>query len=292
VTKDSREPMLQYKEIFLGNQCNNKCLYCLYNQKDLSPPDFKTVTESLIPGKEDGIALYGGEPTLRYDLAEIIRTAKRNRYRRIKLITNGRTLSNSQVLQQIINAGCNLFEIKLWGSNPDLHDRLAQTPDSFWQVIQGIENLRQLACDKFICLRILLCKQNYTDTLNMITAGINFGVHRIILAIQDHDLALKELIPNVQMAIQVSILNRIWILTEGLPFCVMQGLEHHIGEIYYKHDNAMNLRTYRQHKHCKNCVYKEICPGVEAEYFNHFGHGEFTPVKESKHLQDLRVLYG
>jgi hypothetical protein len=152
--------------------------------------------------------------------------------------------------------------------------------------------LRQLACDKFICLRILLCKQNYTDTLNMITAGINFGVHRIILAIQDHDLALKELIPNVQMAIQVSILNRIWILTEGLPFCVMQGLEHHIGEIYYKHDNAMNLRTYRQHKHCKNCVYKEICPGVEAEYFNHFGHGEFTPVKESKHLQDLRVLYG
>jgi wyosine [tRNA(Phe)-imidazoG37] synthetase (radical SAM superfamily) len=290
--KDSREPMLQYKEIFLGNQCNNKCLYCLYRQKDLSPPDFKTVTESLIPGKEDGIALYGGEPTLRYDLVEIIRTAKKNGCRRIKLITNGRTLSNSQVLQQIISAGCNLFEIKLWGSNPDLHDYLTQTPDSFWQVIQGIENLRQLACDKFICLRIFLCKQNYTDTLNMITAGINFGVHRIILSIQDHNLALKELIPNVQMAIQVSILNRIWILTEGLPFCVMQGLEHHIGEIYYKHDNAMNLSTYKQHNHCKNCVYEEICPGVEAEYFNHFGHGEFTPVRGSKYLQDMRVLYG
>lgn len=290
--KDSKKAMLQYKEIFLGNQCNNKCLYCFYRQKDLSSPDFKTFAESFIPGKENGIALYGGEPTLRYDLVEIIRTAKKNGYRRIKLITNGRTLSNRQVLHQIINAGCNLFEIKLWGSNPDLYDHLTQTPDSFWQVIQGMENLRQLECDKFICLRILLCEQNYTDTVNMITTGINFGVNRVVLSIQDHNLALKELIPYVHTAIQVSILNRIWILTEDLPFCVMQGLEHHIGEVYYRHDNMMNPRTHKQHKHCKHCAYKEICPGVDTEYLNRFGHGEFTPVRGSKYLQDLKVLYG
>jgi hypothetical protein len=126
----------------------------------------------------------------------------------------------------------------------------------------------------------------------MITAGINFGVHRIVLSVQDPNLAFKELIPNVHTAIQVSILNRIWILTEGLPFCVMQGLEHHIGEIYYRHDNMMDLRSYRQHKHCRHCIYQEICPGLDVDYLNQFGYRGFTPVKESKYMQDLKVLHG
>lgn len=284
--------MLRYKEIFLGNQCNNKCLYCLYRQKDFSHPDFKAVTTALKHGEEDGVALYGGEPTLRNDLVEIIHTAKQNGYRRIKLITNGRTFSNNQFLLKIVQAGCNLFEIKLWGSHPELHDNLTQAGGSFWQTIQGLENLQRLTLDKFICLRIPLCKQNYTDMINIITTGINFGVHRVILSLQAHNLTLKELIPHVHTAIQVSILNRVWILTEGLPFCVMQGLEHHISETYNGYESAMNPRTRKQHKYCKHCIYQEICPGIEIEYLNQFGYGEFTPVKGSKYIQDIKVLYG
>ncbi len=283
--------MLQYKELSLGNQCNNKCLHCLYRQQSFSQPDNKTVTSSLKRNEEDSIALYGGEPTLRNDLVDIIKTAKQNGYRRIKLITNGRTFSNNQFLQRIVNAGCSLFEIKLWGSHPDLHDHLTKVPDSFRQTIQGIENLQRLSCDKFICLRILLCKQNYTDIINIVTAGINFSVHRIVLSLEDHNLALRELIPHIHTAIQVSILNRIWILTEGLPFCIMQGLEHHISEIYCRHDNFMSPRIYKQHKYCKHCVYQAVCPGIEADYLNQFGHGEFIPVKESKYIQDIRILY-
>ena len=284
--------MLQYKEIFIGNQCNNKCLYCLYRQKDLSEPDFKSITSNLKQGEEDGVALYGGEPTLRKDLVDIIHTAKQNGHRRIKLVTNGQVFSEDRVLHRIVNAGCSLFEIKLWGSHPELHDYLTQSPQSFWQTIQGLENLQRLTFDRFICLRIPLCKQNYTDMINIITTGINFGVHRIILSYQDHNLAFRELIPLIYSAIQVSILNRVWVLTEGLPFCVMQGLEHHISEIYYRHDNVMSLRTYKQHKYCKHCVYQEICPGIVVDYLNQFGHGEFRPVKESKYIYDLKVLYG
>lgn len=283
--------MLQYKEIFLGNQCDNKCLYCSYRQRDPSQPDFKMITTALNRGEEDSVAFYGGEPTLRSDLSGIILTARQNGYRRIKLITNGKAFSDIQALLQIVNGGCNLFEIKLWGSNPDLHNYLTQTPESFWHTIRGLENLQNLSCDKFICLRIPVCKQNYTDIINMITLGINFGVHRIILSFQNPNLSLKDLLPHIKIAIHISILNRVWILTEGLPFCVMQGLEPHIGEIYYRHDNTMNLKTYRYHKYCQNCVYKEICPGVEGEYLNQFGDRDFSPIKESKYLQDIRVLY-
>lgn len=284
--------MLRYKEIFLGNRCNNKCLYCPYRQKDFSQSDFNSVTTALKRGEEDGVAFYGGEPTLRNDLLGIILAAKQNGYRRIKLITNGRAFSDNQVLLQILNTGCCLFEIKLWGSNPDLHDYLTQTPNSFIQTVQGLENLQRLPCDKFTCLRIPICKQNFTDIINATITGINFGVNRIVLSLEDNNLPLKDLLPRIRVAMNISILNRVWILTEGLPFCIMQGMEHHMGEIYYGYDSNIYPRTHRHHKNCQHCTYQEICRGVETEYLNKFGYTEFLPIKSSRYFEDIRALHG
>ncbi len=283
--------MLRYKEIFLGNRCNNKCLYCLYRRGNLLEPDFNTLTTDLKRGQEDSIAFYGGEPTLRNDLLDIIHAAQKNGYRRIKLITNGQAFSDNQTLHQIVNAGCYLFEIKLWGSNSDLHDYLTQTPGSFWQTIQGLKNLQGLSCNKFIYLRIPICNQNYTDIINIITTGINLGVNRVVLSLQDHNLRFKDLLPHIKFAINISILNRVWILTEGLPFCVMQGLEHHIGEIYYGHRNIIDPKSYKHHKQCRDCMFGETCHGIEVEYLTRFGDAEFSPVKVSKYFQDIRSLY-
>jgi MoaA/NifB/PqqE/SkfB family radical SAM enzyme len=284
--------MIKYKEIFLGNRCNNQCLYCPYRHGESIQPDLDTITTALEREEEDSVVFYGGEPTLRNDLPRIILAAQRNGYRRIKLVTNGRSFSDNQVLTQIIDAGCYLFEIKLWGSNPDLHDYLTQTPNSFLQTMQGLENLQGLSVDKFTCLRIPLCKQNFTDIINATITGINFGVNRIVLSLEDNNLPLKDLLPHVRVALNISILNRIWILTEGLPFCVMQGLEHHIGEIYSGYDTATNPRAYKHHKYCHHCMYQEICRGVEVEYLNKFGHTEFPPIKGSRYFEDIRALHG
>ena len=123
--------MLRYKEIFLGSQCNNKCLYCPVCHKDLPQPDLHSLLDSLKKREDDNVVLYGGEPTLNKDLFAIIDAAKKNGYRRIKLITNGRALSDAQFLYRLIAAGCRLFEIKLWGSHPPLHDHLTRTAGSF-----------------------------------------------------------------------------------------------------------------------------------------------------------------
>ncbi|MGB9716051.1 MAG: radical SAM protein [Thermodesulfovibrionales bacterium] len=284
--------MIHYKEVFLGNKCSNKCLFCHYRLNAYEEPDFNTIINLLEQIEGDSIALYGGEPTLRNDILRIINIAKKNGYRRIKLISNGRSLSDNHFLSQIIKEGCLLFEIKLWGSNPDLHDYLTQTPNSFLQTIQGLENLQRLSCDKFVCLRIPICKNNFTDIINIVITGINLGVNRIVLSFEDHNISLKEVIPYIKVALNVSILNRIWILTEGFPFCVMQGQEHHISEIYNKYESKIYPRTYRHHKNCQHCLYREICKGVEIEYLNKFGHTEFHPIKFSRYFEEIRSLYG
>ena len=283
--------MLKYKEIFLGNSpCNNKCLHCSIREKDSSKTDLSSILSSLKEKTEENVALYGGDPTLRSDLLEIIRAARRDGYRRIKLLTNGRAFSNTQFVDQIMKAGCNLFEITLWGSNPSLHDYLTQTSGSFWETIRGLENLAGLADDRFVCIRIPVCKENHSDLENCVTTALSFNVNRIILSFQDDHLSFQQVLPHINNAINISIFNRIWIQTEGIPFCIMQGLEQHIGEILAGL-NTIYSKTFQHHNCCIQCIYKDLCPGLEVKYVGHFGDKEFSPVITNKYSQDIRTLY-
>ena len=283
--------MLKYKEIFLGNStCNNKCLHCSIRKKDSSKTDLSSILSSLKDKTEENIALYGGDPTLRSDLPEIIRTAKRDGYRRIKLLTNGRAFSDIKFLDQIMHAGCNLFEITLWGSNPSLHDYLTQTSGSFWETIRGLENLAGLADDRFVCICIPVCKENHSDLENCVTTALSFNVNRIVLSFQDDRLSFQQVLPHIKNAINISIFNRIWIQTEGMPFCNMPGLEQHIGEIL-SGLNTSNEKSFQHYNSCMKCIYKELCPGLEVGYIEHFGEKEFSPVTENRYSQDIRTLY-
>ena len=283
--------MIKYKEIFLGNgQCNNQCIYCSIRQKDASQPDFNTVLNSLKEKTGDNVAFYGGDPTLRRDFFEIIQAAKRNGYRRIKLLTNGRAFSDTQFLYQTLDAGCRLFEITLWGSNPPLHDYLTQKTGSFWESIRGLENMAELPFEKFVCIRIPICKENYADLENTVSSALNFGINRIILSFHDYKMSFGKVLPHIKNAVNISIFNRIWIMTEGIPFCIMQGLEQHIGEIL----NGLNTiyeRTFQHHKYCMQCIFKELCPGTEVQYLELFGDKEFSPVIANKYFQDIKALY-
>jgi len=282
--------VLQYKEIFLGSQCNNKCLYCPICHKDLPQPDLHSLLDSLKKRESDNVALYGGEPTLSKELFPIIDAARKNGFRRIKLITNGRALADAQFLYRVAAAGCRLFEITLWGSHPPLHDHLTGTAGSFQETVRGLENLAGFPEDKFVCLRIPVCKENYTDLGNTVATALSFGVHRIVLSVEDHALAFRSVLPHIHNAINISIFNRVWILTEGVPFCLMAGLEQHIGEIY-QGVTTVYERTLEKHRYCAECIYRELCFGVDAAYITQFGDAEFSPVTANKHFQDIKAFY-
>jgi hypothetical protein len=189
-----------------------------------------------------------------------------------------------------MNAGCSLFEITVWGSNPNLHEYLSRATGSFYETVKGIENLSGVPHDKFLCLRIPVCKENLSDLENSVVMALNLGTNRIILSMQDESLSFHSALPHVINSINISIFNRAWILTEGVPFCLMQGLEQHISEIYNGWE-TLYKRMYQHHKQCAECIYKELCPGVELRYLKQFGDREFSPVNAGKHFQDIRVLY-
>lgn len=283
--------MLRYKKIFVNNQCNNHCLYCLYLNKGLLQPSFESIMAEITDKEQDGIEFYGGEPTIRSDLVSILWTAKKKGFRRIKLTTNGRAFSDIHFLQSIISAGGNIFEIKLWGSTSHLHDSITRVHGSFIETLRGLDNLTNLLEEKFICIRIPVCEQNYLDLENTVAMILGFGINRIILSYADPNLLFRKAMIHIKNAINIAILNRIWILTEGLPFCIMNGLEPHILEIYSGWNNS-DRRSFQRHKNCINCIFRELCPGIPNDYLKRFGEDEFLPVKDSKYFSDIKAIYG
>ena len=241
--------------------------------------------------KFDSIEFYGGEPTIRDDFTRILNMTRQKGFKRIKIVTNGRVFSDIGIAIQTVESGCYLFEIKVHGSNPYVHDAITQVEGSFWQTVQGIQNLRSIDVvngapfDAFIGVRVPICKENYMDIENTVINLLQFKVDRIILSFDGHAIAIGKTLPHIQNAINISILNRVWILTQKIPLCVMEGFEHHVSEVYAISDNGLE-----HHKNCAKCAYGNICPGVSVDYLKNFGFREFQRVKESRYLEDICKL--
>jgi sulfatase maturation enzyme AslB (radical SAM superfamily) len=284
--------LITYRRIFVGNQCNNRCLYCDYRHRGESNPDLGEISEDMDHAVGvDSVEFYGGEPTIREDFISIIDRAQEKGFKRIKLVTNGRMFSDMDMAIQAIESGCYLFEIKVHGSNPRVHDAITGVDGSFWQTIQGIQNLRGIDMlkdspfDPFIGVKISICKENSADIENAVVNLLQFKVDRIILSFDDNALAMTKALPHIQNAINISILNRVWIVTQKIPLCLMEGFEHHVSEVY-----AVSHNRFGHHKNCAKCVYGDICPGVNVDYLKKFGFREFRHVTKSKYSEDMLRL--
>lgn len=286
--------MLRYKRIYIGSRCDNNCKYCNYKVSNITWLDTQSVIESINERDSlgdsvyDGILLYGGEPILRNDILQLVKEARVAGYKRVKILTNGRLLSYQEMVEQIVNAGCLLFEVKIFGSNPDIHDKITQVSNSFIETVKGLRNLCENQRKKFVCARIQVNRDNFMDLENIVALVIDMMVDRIIISLNDYELSLRVLLPHIKNSINISILNRIWILTEGLRFCNMGGFEKHISELYS--GEHFNNEEFVYAPGCNECVLKHYCPGISFKYISIYGYDDFKAVNESNILDDLKVL--
>ena len=284
--------MVPYKRIFTGNSCNNRCLYC--NEKNnMSRPECSDVLHSLSQeSKVDSVAFYGGEPTLREDFFKIVDAARNQGYKRIKVATNARKLADISTAIKVVEAGCYFFDIKFHHHRPDIHDYVSQVQGSFQETVQGLVNLRrinslhQALFSAFISLKISLSSKNYEDCGAIVTAFIPYKIDRFILTLDDSALELSKAVPYIRNAIDLSILNRVWITTQNIPLCVMTGYEHHVSEIYHSPDG-----DYKKAATCEACHLDAYCPGLNSACAETTGLNDLKPFREKNYLiEDIRNL--
>ncbi len=126
----------------LTGRCNHQCIYCGpfsdgksdNGYQDLSLDQVREITP-LLKNKGLHIQLTGGEPTLRKDLTEIVKTLSYGGIRDIGLTTNG-SIINPEYAQRLLDAG--LSDIHIHMPSLDYETFRKTTKDKRQKVVDGI----------------------------------------------------------------------------------------------------------------------------------------------------------
>lgn len=130
-------------------RCNLRCVHCYnvwkdgvgYETEELDTEGAKDlIRRACVQTRCRQFTFTGGEPTLREDLEELVRTAA-GYCRHVSLITNGTMLEEERV-KSLIKAGVSLFELPLNSDQREMHNRMAGGMDCFGKVTRAAADIR------------------------------------------------------------------------------------------------------------------------------------------------------
>jgi len=293
-------------DLKIGFQCNNRCFFCIqgnkrYNCPNKSDQEIKAILKRM-KKDHDGVLFTGGEPTVRKELIDWIKYAKKLGYQSIQIQTNGRMFSYKDYCKALIKAGANEFSPALHGSNAKIHDSLTQAPGSFEQTVQGIKNLKEL--NQYILTNSVVTKMNYKDLPDLARLLVNLKINQFQFAFMHINEIIasspqlikkivpryKDSIPYIKKGIDIGVKAGIKVMAEAIPYCFMENYEKFISEQQIPFtsvvDNDIELSNYASYRinqgkskgpQCKKCKYNKICEGPWKEYPKIFGWSEFKP---------------
>ena len=115
--------------IDLTNRCNLDCEFCFANARACGfvyEPDFDEIVKMLTllrdqkPVPAPAVQFSGGEPTMRDDLAKIIRKAKEIGFPQVQIASNGvRLAKEPEYAQELKDAGLNTVYLHFDGVTPE-----------------------------------------------------------------------------------------------------------------------------------------------------------------------------
>lgn len=296
-----------------GFLCNNNCRFCVQaHKKQFGNKTTEELKEHLRASvsKFKEVVLTGGESTVRADILELVRFARKIGYTAIQLQTNGRMFAYKDFCKKMADAGANEFAIAIHGNTPQLHDYLTGAPGSFKQTLQGIKNL--VSMDQLVLTNTVITKPNYPYLPDVARLLIDARVRRIQFAFVHimgnaarNSLSVvprKSLVePFVKKAIDVGRLANARMTTEAIPYCFMDGYEESVTEKNIPKTKVFDLdyviedftavrrdegKTKR--KECRSCYFDKVCEGPWKEYPELYGWEEFHPVLNGKNRNAKR----
>jgi SynChlorMet cassette radical SAM/SPASM protein ScmE len=154
----------------ITNQCNLHCLYCAVSASknasgNLNFEEWERVIDELGRIKVFNLVISGGEPFLRLDFFEILKTIFRYHFR-ISINTNG-TIVNEAIFNLLAHSNrLDNIQISLDGPDSQTHDRI-RGMGSFDRIMDYVKVLRRWTLP--FSFNVVVCRNN-KDLLEPITA--------------------------------------------------------------------------------------------------------------------------
>jgi len=262
--------------LFLGAKCNSNCIMCPAGDAERKEGFSYNLNQietyiDYLPDDLEILVVTGGEPTLNpaIFLSAMRMLKDKFLYTQVLLLTNGRTLSNTEFLNNlcIVTPENFVIAIPIHGDTAGVHDYITRVEGSFNETLIAVRKV--LDSDLRVELRIVVSKANYmhldgiahliskkfkkVETVNFV--GLeprgNCAKNADIVYI-DHNTAfgrMKSAITHLmEHGINVGIYN--------YPLC---SVDRGFWSIC-RRSISQYKATY--HEKCNNCIVKDLCGGL------------------------------
>ena len=173
------------------NACNMVCEHCYVSSgkkmaNELTLDEIKKTIDMLPPFSRKRIAISGGEPTVRKDIAEILKYCTLECGHDVDLYTNGRFFPENLAKQIIdINSqpdgGKVRIQMSLEGATEETNDKI-RGPGAFRDALKTLEKLRRLGLNRQVVLFICITKHNVAEIDLMISLAEQYDVSMVVFS--------------------------------------------------------------------------------------------------------------
>ncbi len=153
-----KPPTLVFLDV--TNRCNMNCPICLANIPAMGfrfdPPRayFERIFAHLSTiNPRPKIQLFGGEPTCREDLIELIEMARDTYGLEARVVTNGIRLADEDYCKRLLATGCQLM-FSFDGRSPEIYARTRKSAGAYDKKLAALENIRKHRKSK---ITIMVC---------------------------------------------------------------------------------------------------------------------------------------
>lgn len=286
----------------LTYDCTNKCSFCFSSYLKDNIITYEGLADAVIKGFNNGcreLVLSGGEPTLLADMIEDILTlADKLGYEKYIIQTNGSGLSkNEQLIHFLDELGkkkelCISFSIH--GHCAEIHDCMSSTSGAFESLIKAMDKIKETSCQIYTNTVISKLNIDYLEEVGKLCQSYNARIIQFsMMHLEVPNELSTGLIEAVQAVNKISkTINHDVLKTEGIPYCLMHGLEKCVGESYWPNEldlyNKENdyMESFSQLQNgmrwkkssCIECIMNELCMGIWKEHSNEYEEAGIRPI--------------
>lgn len=305
-------------EILLNYKCNLNCFFCSQGDYDKTKEmSFKEIAKKIYQARKKGfvkLGLSGGEPTIRNDIIEIVKFARKIGFGFIRIQTNGLKLANFDFAKKIKEAGLTYCKFSLTSTESKIHEFLTNAPQSYSRITKAINNMKKLKVR--IGNNILITKYNYSKLDKIILKMLDIGVSNFVVIYplytgnmlknyKDLGTPLYKCKSYFKKAVEImekyNMSNEILFL--NVPPCFLEKNQANIiglsefntlvsspdRDIVDLDENANSNKI--KGKICRKCNLYKKCLGVDREYVKIFGWKGFKPIIDGETKKEGEKIY-
>lgn len=293
----------------LTYDCTNRCSFCfsscLKNEAIGEAGLLREVENGYRRGCRE-LVLSGGEPTLRSDtLRRVMERAGEVGYQKYIIQTNGSGLADHAELVPMLGRFSERADVSVsfsvHGHTAQIHDEMSRTPGAFEKLMRAIRRVRdETGCG--IYTNTVMSRTNLPWLRELALTLLPFQPEIIQFSMmhlkQPGPLSTGLLEAAKAVRALEGVVDRSILRTEGIPYCLLYGMETCVGESYWPNTldlynrDAELMTDFDQLGHgmrwkrpdCRSCVMDEICMGIWREHGEEFSRLDVRPIRKGERL--------